>query len=181
MQINNFLDLRKILDEEGIVLSFVGSFSQEIIEELGSALKVYLKDAAYSKKEIYELFSVFIEQTQNIKNYAYVLEDKEEKEDILDSAMLVIVKEEDGYSICSGNLVREGDVDSLKKRLDKINSLDKEGLKKLYRKRLKEEMKGDSIGAGLGLIEMSKRAKSDLEYNFIPKDGYYYFNLDVLV
>ena len=65
----NLLELQKILQQHGVLISFSGRFSQEIIEELGDAVKKYLETESISQTETYNVFSVFIEQTQNIKNY----------------------------------------------------------------------------------------------------------------
>ena len=61
-------------------------------------------------------------------------------------------------------------------------NIDKKGLKKLYKKRLRADIKKDSGGAGLGLIEMARKATEKIDYNFINKEnGYYFYTLTVII
>lgn len=176
------MDLKEKLNQYGIILSFSGPFSQGIIEEIGDALKSYLnQEEENTKGDVYKVFSVFIEQTQNVKNYASTFEDEEEREEILSSGVMILGKDGDQYFICSGNLIKKEDIDKLKNRLDQVISCDKKALAKLYRKRLREEMRSGSGGAGLGLMEMAKQANQKLDYSFIEQEGNYFFTLTVYI
>lgn len=61
--------LREKFEEQGTIMSFSGAFSQGIIEEVGEAIKIYVNHQE-EKDQIPKIFSVFIEMTQNIKNYS---------------------------------------------------------------------------------------------------------------
>lgn len=175
------LEVKEKLNEYGIVLSFRGPFSQGIIEEIGSALKSYLQNKDKTKGEIYKVFSIFIEQTQNVKNYAFHF-DEEEKEKILDSGIIIIGENEGKYFICSGNLVQEKDMPKLKERLNQLKDSSDKDLKKLYKERLRADMSRDGGGAGLGLIEMARKASEKIDYEFIAQeDGYYFYTLTVII
>ncbi|MGM0502815.1 MAG: SiaB family protein kinase [Bacillota bacterium] len=176
------LGLKEQLNDYGIVLSFTGPFSQGIIEEIGAALKSYLNNDKRSKGQVYKVFSVFIEQTQNVKNYAFNFEDEAKKEKILKSGIMIIGETNGKYFICSGNLIEKEDVADLKERLAELKNTDQKGLKKLYKKRLRADMKKDEGGAGLGLIEMARKATEKIDYNFINKEnGYYFYTLTVII
>ena len=67
------------LNENGVIISFTGSFTQTIIEEIGEAIRNYIEqDKNEYNHEIksYEVFSIYIEQSQNIKNYFYTINEK---------------------------------------------------------------------------------------------------------
>ena len=172
---NIIFELKEKLNENGVIISFTGPFSQGIIEELGYALKQYLKDENYSKGVIYKIFSVFIEQTQNTKNYAFSFKNKKEKEEIISSGIMIIGYKNDKYFIYSGNLIKNEDVAELKGKLDKINKMNSQELKKTYRKKLRENIKVKNGGAGLGLLEIAKQSNSDLEYSFVEQGETYCF------
>ncbi|MFO7818867.1 MAG: SiaB family protein kinase [Halanaerobacter sp.] len=176
------LEVKEKLSEYGIVLSFRGPFSQEIIEEIGSALKSYLKNKDKTKGEIYNVFSIFIEQTQNVKNYAFDFKDGKKKK-ILDSGIIIIGEKDGKYFICSGNLVQERDMSELKERLNNLQESNDRDLKKLYKERLRADMSRDSKGgAGLGLIEMARKASEKIDYEFIAReDDYYFYTLTVII
>ncbi|MGM0370009.1 MAG: SiaB family protein kinase [Bacillota bacterium] len=176
------IELKEKLNREGIILSFTGPFSQGIIEEMGDALKSYLKDEKNNRGGIYKVFSVFIEQTQNVKNYAFDFDDRAEKEKILSSGTMIIGEKDSSYFVCSGNLIKKEDTTKLKRKLNQINDCDKENLDKLYKKRLRKEIKKDSGGAGLGLIDMARKADGRFEYNFLEQgEDYYFYTLTVTI
>jgi len=54
--------------------------------------------------------------------------------------------------------------------LEEINSLDKEGLKQLYKKQMREGRLSDKGGAGLGFIDIARKTGNKLEYHFLPID-----------
>lgn len=167
----NLLDLQKILQGYGVLISFSGRFSQEIIEELGDAVKKYLETEAISQNDTYNVFSVFIEQTQNIKNYSSYKSNSSVGDRIAGSGIVAIGKSKSGYFVSSGNLIENQDIALFTARLDEISNLDKSGLKKLYKEQMKKDIPPGSSGAGLGLIDMARRASKPLKYSIVKLDG----------
>lgn len=152
------LELQKILQNFGVLINFSGRFTQGIIEELGDAVKKYLETETTSQNATYNVFSVFIEQTQNIKNYGIQEREPILQERIATSGIVAIGKSKTGYFVSSGNIIENKDIAGLVLRLDQVAALDKAGLKKLYKEQMKRELAQDCAGAGLGLIDMARRA-----------------------
>lgn len=68
------------------------------------------------------------------------------------------------YAVSAGNLVEPADGEALLKRIQEIARLDKTELKRLYKRQLRSPRSPDqSSGAGLGLIEMARKASQPLE------------------
>jgi hypothetical protein len=170
----NLHELQKLLQNHGVLISFSGRFTQEIIEELGDAVKKYMETEAISRNDIYNVFSVFIEQTQNIKNYSAAQIGSADGDKIANSGIIAIGKSEAGYFVSSGNMVTNQDIATLSARLDEIVALDKDALKKLYKEQLRKEMP-PGAGAGLGLIDMARRASRTLSYSIVKLDGHMSF------
>lgn len=166
----NLLDLQKTMQNYGVLINFSGRFTQAIIEQLGDAVKKYLETEAISQNDTYNVFSVFIEQTQNIKNYGSQKSGCLLGDRILNSGIVAIGKTEAGYFVSSGNLIENRDITILTAKLDEISSLDKLGLKKLYKEQMKKDILPDSTGAGLGLIDMARRASQPLKYSLVQLD-----------
>jgi len=166
----NLLDLQKILQKYGALISFSGRFTQAVIEELGDAVKKYLETEAISQNDTYNVFSVFIEQTQNIKNYSSQRSGLPMGDKIANSGIITIGKSEDGYFVSSGNVIENKDIPILIARLNEIAMQDKAGLKKLYKEQMKKPIPPDSTGAGLGLIDMARRAKRPLSHSIVSLD-----------
>ena len=84
--------------------------------------------------------------------------------------ILTIGKEGDDYVVCAGNLVMRTDVDRLNSKLSKIRDLSKDELKALYKEQLRAEPEQGSKGAGLGFMEIARRASKPLEFDFTNID-----------
>lgn len=169
------LDVQTMLRDNGILISFSGRLSQQLIEEYGEAVKTYLENEDRPKNEIFHIFSIFIEQTQNIKNYCTRKTDSELFERISQSCIVTIGKAEDGNFICSGNLVANDDLQRLVANVQPLVDLPKEELKKLYKEKLKEPILPPGDSAGLGLIDIARKAVRPLEYSVTRLDDHVSF------
>lgn len=184
MNDNHLLDVQSVLRNNGILISFSGRLSQQLIEEYGEAVKTYLESEAQSTKEIIHTFSIFIEQTQNIKNYCAGRQENPSKDRIAQSCIVTIGMNDQGNFICSGNLVENADIPELTARIDAILQLNKEELKKLYKDRLRQGLSDSpaDAGAGVGLIDMARKATLPLEYTVTPRsEGLSFFTLKAVV
>lgn len=183
MNENMIKDLKNVLGENKIILGFTGAFSQGVIEEIGEALKNYMYIQKKEKTKTYKVFSSFIEQTQNIKNYISFVDSNNEKSEILFSSLVFIGEEEkDKYFICSGNYVKKEDKEYLEGVLKELIKVDQNELKDMYRKILRNSLKTSSNGAGLGLIEIARISNQQIKYEFINKENeYFYFLLTVYI
>lgn len=162
----------------GIIISFNGSFTQGIIEEIGAAIRSYLQaEKDTDETDIHNVFSVYIEQAQNIKNYFLKKAEGNDEREISRRAfesIVVIGRHNERFFVCSGNLVHQEDVQNLKERIEYVNSLSKEQLKQHYKERLRKPAHHCGA-AGLGIIDMARKATLPLEYMFTPRDERYVF------
>ncbi len=153
--------LKEQFNKNGIMICFNGPFSQSIIEEIGKAVKKYLETEEVPKDAMLDVFAVYIEQMQNVKNY---LARTGYPAKVQNSAIMTIARRNGHYIISSGNLVEKRDMAELTKWIDTVNSLDKAGLKQLYKERIRRGLPADSSGAGVGLIDMARRSFNGLAY-----------------
>ncbi len=176
------LALQDQLREQGVLISFCGRFSQAIIEELGDAVKAYMETDDKAKNEIYNVFAIFIEQTQNIKNYCASKQHRDCWEKIANSGIVIIGKTDRGYFIGSGNMIENSDAERLAARLEYFAGLTKEELKKAYKEQLRREIPPGSTGAGIGMIDIARRATAPLQYSIVKLDNdfsFYTLNVNV--
>jgi hypothetical protein len=167
---NQLYEVQKFLRDNRILISFSGKLSQGLIEEYGEAVKKYLETEERPKNEVFNVFAVYIEQSQNIKNYVGMKEGSPHYEMIANSSIVTIGKAEEGHYVCSGNMVENEDLAKLLERIDRMAGMDKTELKKLYKETMMAEQPGEG-GAGLGMIEMARKASRPLEYTVTPLDG----------
>lgn len=181
MKTINLYDLKETFTREGILICFAGPFSHSIIEELGNAVKRYLEAEQMTKDTMMDVFSTFIEQTQNVRNYARQKLDQGNRDCDFNSGIVVIGKNGSSYEVSSGNVVEKVDIRNALKTLDMLKDLDKKELKSLYKEQLR---KTPPTGAnpGLGLIDMARKTSRPLSYTLRDiDDRYCFFSLKAIM
>ncbi len=96
--------------------------------------------------------------------------------------LFVLRQIDDAYIISSGNVVDNSKVDILRDRLKNVNYQDNDELGALYKKVLYEGSLSPKGGAGLGLIDIARKAGSKLAYDFKAigvKQSFFYFQTKV--
>ncbi len=170
----DLFELKQTVNKHGVLISFAGPFSHGIIEELGQAVTRYLETQALSKATLMDVFSVFIEQAQNVRNYAANRQVEGNCDLDFNSGIVTIGRNGLHHVVCSGNFLKKCDVEILTARLDHLQTLDKNELKKLYKHQLHQEREPGQ-GGGLGLIDMSRKSALPLEYEVREIDDKYCF------
>jgi hypothetical protein len=82
--------------------------------------------------------------------------------------IFLVSKGDNEYSVTTGNAVDNDRIEELTSMLETINKMDKEGLKDLYKRQMKEGRLSDKGGAGLGFIDIKRKTGKELEYHFLP-------------
>ncbi|MCY1378732.1 hypothetical protein D9M69_663910 [compost metagenome] len=101
------------------------------------------------------------------------------------SATVVIGRRDDSrYVVSAGNLVKAEDGQLLVARIQELAALDKPALKAEYKQQLhKPRTQGVASGAGLGLIDIARRAGAPLDASLTPAAGagQAFFSLSVVI
>lgn len=115
-----------------------------------------------------KVFHVMVECLQNISKHA---EHKTEFETTKEGrGIFMISKNADEYLVTTGNIIPTEKIEPLRLMLDNINSLDKEGLKRLYKQQIREGRLSEKGGAGLGFIDIAKKTGQKLDFHFLKID-----------
>lgn len=152
---------------KGLLICFSGLFSQGIIEEIGNSVRRHLENEGVKKEVVTDIFAACIEQTQNIKNYLAGKKFPAASR----NAIMTIARKNDRYILSFGNVIEKNDTGNLVKRIETVNSLDKAGLRSFYREQLRRGPSRRTGGAGLGLIDIARRASAKLAYLVQGIDG----------
>ncbi|WP_254943492.1 biofilm regulation protein kinase SiaB [Cyanobium sp. AMD-g] len=176
----SLMSLREYFSNQKILICFNGPISTNLIGEIGSALKEHIESNHAPELEVMDVFSVYIEMSQNIRNYAtsHGFSDSES------SATVVIAAAEAGhYAVCAGNLVEMGDGQALLERIHELAACDKAQLKLLYKQQLRQpHTQTPGQGAGLGLIEIARRSSQPMEASLDPLEpGRAFFSLRAII
>lgn len=171
------------IKKENIIFCYSGPISNATVEGIGHTLKLDLEieDAGFTVSQA--IFSIFVEQMQNVLNYSA----EKVKEDVeldreLRIGILVIGQEGEGMYVYCGNKIMNSDVDRIRDRIESIRMLDKDELKTLYKEKRRQAPEDGSKGAGLGLIEMARKAGKPIDYSFTYLDSRYsFFSIKVTI
>lgn len=178
MSVPDLFDLRERFDNEKILLCFNGPISRSLIEEIGNALRNYMKSEQASPAAALDVFAVYIELTQNIRHYAV-------SSQLLDAdTATVVVSYRDGhYHVSAGNIVRQEDGQILMDKVVALAALDKVELKKVYKEQLRKPREAEATsGAGLGLIDIARKASAPVVPSLkLLNNGTGYFSLSVQI
>lgn len=171
------------LKAKRILFCYSGPIDQASIEGVGSTLRKNLEFEEAGNVITISVFSIFIEQVQNILNYSAEKLSRSEYDDDLKIGIVVIGHEENGnYFVYCGNRVYNKDISKLSENIDLLKNLNKDELKALYKERRKMEPAPGSKGASLGLIEMARKAVKPLEHSFETIDDVFsFFSIKVIV
>lgn len=174
------LSLREAFIRQGIMLCFNGPFSATLIEEIGQALRKHMQGLQESQSAVTDVFSVYIELTQNIRHYTAL-----RGLDGADAhATLIVSRSEDGrYVVSAGNVTTDADGTALVARIEALSRLDKAELKAEYKNQLRQPRDpAAKTGAGLGLIDLARRAREPLGCSLTGLDrGLSFFSLRVVI
>ncbi len=173
-------DMHQMMLKNNIILVYEGEFTQEITKSVLSMAERNMDSIGEESGIKRKVFNVMVECLQNIVKHGeeYVLADLN-----INTAIFMIGKAKESYIITTGNPIKNDHVDVLRDKLNEINSLDKDGLKALY----KEIIKGGSGlsekgGAGLGFVDMARKSGQKLEYGFEPlSENFSFFSLKTTV
>jgi hypothetical protein len=182
MLAGQLMDLRSMLHSQGVIFAYSGYVTEPVLSGVGEALKQKLTIDDADTKTLRSVFAIFVEQMQNIIRYS-----AEKAHQPMPPAsdagalneirygILTIGREGNDYMVCAGNLVRQSDVPRLKERLSRIRNMSKEELKALYKEQLRADPEQGSKGAGLGFMEIARRATQPIDFDFADVDGEYSF------
>ncbi|MFO8021353.1 MAG: SiaB family protein kinase [Perlabentimonas sp.] len=159
------------------ILAHYGPLSYEEIGFLLNRMTAFVDKQGMGitiKKKVY---SAMVESLENIYKH----------QDIISSntgfqPRFSLFVDEKEFSLLASNSLLNSKIPPLKEKLDKVNSLDKEGLKDLYKLTILSGNVSPKGGAGLGIINIAKVSENHINYNFETIDeDYSYFTINVVI
>ncbi len=160
---------------EHIMFVYRGEITEKNSLPLLTLLENEMKNDSYGLAGRKRLFMYVLENLQNIAKHG----EHKRREGM---SVVAYSKTDDGYTITTGNLIAVGQVANLRDRLARVNTLEAEEIKGLYRQILNTTEFSNKGGAGLGLIEMAQKTGNKLDFDFIPvNNDFSYFVLSKTV
>lgn len=175
---NKAFNLFQRVQKQDFEYVYRGLFTHNITKKILSLADLNIQKSVQHSTIQKRIYYIMVEGIQNISRH------QDEANDTVDEypGIFAIQKQDDYYYITTGNLVLNEKIESLKDRINQINSLDAEELKKLHKEILRTNAISDKGGAGLGLIEMAQKSGNKLISSFeLINDKYSYFYLQTQI
>jgi hypothetical protein len=160
----------------GIFLDYRGPIDFSVIDSLLLKLKNTKEFEDLHTTTRKRTYSLIVECIENICKHSAL---KMSSDKILQPHILVM-NEESKILITAGNAIFPEKREKLANRLESVNSMTVEELRKLHETRINIRPEKGENGAGLGFICMAFKSGSKLIYNFAQlTSGYLYFEVQI--
>ena len=148
-------DFYKSMKAHEITLVYEGEITHQITKAFTSLTESNMAKEEESNSVQKKVFHVMVECLQNISKHA----DSFGSDDFLFAGrgIFMVSKGDSEYHVTTGNVIENTKIEELSKILDYINTLDKEGLKQLYKTQMREGRLSEKGGAGLGFIDIARK------------------------
>jgi len=181
---NDIYELYQTMERENILLSFKGVVTSDLLTSVLSIMESkmdYMEESPKTKKKV---FNVLVECLQNLYHHIDGEDPAQRNFEKIEakSALFMIAKKGDHFMIQTGNYIDSESAADLKHRLETINGMDREELKKYYQEVLGNGTMSDKGTAGLGMIDIARKSGNKLEYQFLPiNDTNSFFCLNIKI
>jgi hypothetical protein len=177
MKIETLYNLNCSLREDNLSFLYQGNFNDDITEHILDISDSTASSNANMKKINKKVSLLLAECFQNIIRHG---NNDQSQSSILSNGIFITRNIGNAYYISSANLIENSEIPHLKSRLEQLNQLSTDEIKQLYLELLVNNKISDKGGAGLGLIEMSRKSGQKLEFDFESVDdrlSYFYLQI----
>ncbi|MFP4288790.1 MAG: SiaB family protein kinase [Bacteroidales bacterium] len=164
--VKSVLNVYDEMSENGISIVYLGEFHHQITKMFTSMAEDDMDRKDEEKSTIRKVYSVMVETLQNMSKHSDEITDKYN----IGKGLFMIGKKNDTYYIITSNKVTNSKKIDLEKAVIEVNAASRDELKEMYKKQITEGRISDKGGAGLGLIEIARRTRNKLVYQFLPFD-----------
>ncbi|MDO4462855.1 MAG: SiaB family protein kinase [Bacteroidia bacterium] len=167
-----------------VMIEHVGDISSEYIDSVLPAVEQNIYTHIEQDNVRKRAFHIFIECIQNL--YHHIESTPSLVKTYADDKLGAIVMTMDGglCRVTTGNFVSKTKMQSLCQRIDALNAMDADEIKRVYRETINNRDFSDKGGAGIGMIDMRRKTGNKLQYAFYKvKDNpeLMFFSFDVCI
>ncbi|MBN2682177.1 MAG: SiaB family protein kinase [Bacteroidales bacterium] len=160
--LTNIVHIHEILNNENILLIFNGVFNQGSLLSLLNTIEGQMAGPANTRRK---MFYIVVEMLQNIVKHGY-----SNKNSIGNPGLFLISEKDDNYFLTTGNYIEKQNVATLKKKLEKVNSLSGKDLENYYNERLVDFDSDNNKKSGLGVIDLKMKSENELRFELTELD-----------
>lgn len=167
-----------------VLVEHVGDFSSALIDSILPTMERKLQESVKSENIRKRTFHIFVECAQNLYHHIAPANAVGKRYGTDKVGAILLTKDDSGCRITTGNFISKDKSAELGELIGKINNLDEDQLRALYRDTVSNKGFSEKGGAGLGMIDMARKSKHKLNCQFIPINdtpGLVFFSFDVCV
>lgn len=171
MESSTLTELRQEIEGREVLSSFEGEITESQLNAILQSVEARLESDEENPKKLRKVYNILVEALQNLYHHT----DQYPDQSIGDgkkvkSVAFSLSRKDDEYFIICANYIYLENIASLKLKLDKINSLDKDGLRDFYKEILDNGQYSIYGGGGLGIIDIARKSGNKLDYTFQEVD-----------
>lgn len=172
------ITMKDMMDDEDLNIVYLGKVTQSTIDGITDMMKEEITEKGENRMVTKRVYHVMIESLQNICKHAdskaaYASDSLENG--LAKEGVFLIGDNDIEYFVTTGNRISIQNAIRLRNVLDKINDLDEDEIKSLYKTAMQNSEISEVGGAGLGFIDMAKKTGTKYEYYFEPLDDNFCF------
>ncbi len=169
-ELNNWIE--NIRRDQKELLFFSGQITPDIVTEYIGKVETISSEMSFSRNMEKRLIHVIIECIQNLFHHSC---ENAENPKIKNFGVFLLSVKENNLFLTTGNFIKQEQVLFLKSRLEQLNALKIEEIKKIYKIILNGTQLSNKGGGGLGMIDVIKKTKQKLDYHFFQVDNNFIF------
>jgi hypothetical protein len=159
-------ELLKDLKADDLVFAYSGTISDSITHKIIELTQSNIDSGGNFVKFKNKISFLMAECYQNVARHSKYSVDEKNINEIRGAFYVRSIGS--NFHIASANSISREFIDSIKDKLDKVNSLSPDELRLLQKQVLAQGKLSDRGGAGLGIIEMARRTGQKISYEFEP-------------
>ncbi len=170
----DLFELWRKQDGPGVFFTVSGPISQQLLVEICNNVGRKMKNDRTAMNTMMKVQAVIVELAQNISRYsAEKMVDRHGGVGAgeLGSGVISIALGHESFRVTSGNLINNVDIERMDRMMKQLQTMNKGELRSRFLSQRKRPDNTGSRGAGLGLIEVCRKASAPIEYEFRKVDG----------
>ena len=145
------------------LLFFSGKITPEVVTEYIEKIESLSQEMSLSRNLEKRMMHVAVESIQNLFHHSC---EEEEDNKVNKYGIFLLSIKENVLFLTTGNFIKQEKVLFLRNRLEQLDALNIEEIKKLYKIILNRTQLSSKGGGGLGMIDIIKKTKNKLKFHF---------------
>jgi len=158
----SLFSLHRSVVEEQMEFLYKGHITVDVVNVLLEIVKKKFQEFKIEYSLRKKIYNIAVECLENVSDHGVSSTERD--------SIFIIGKLDGIFFIGTGNIINKSITVELENSLNKINGLDKEGLKSLYKKIISDQIDSNSNDVGLGLIDIALKANNKIDYQIKPVD-----------